>query len=61
MCLFTYQGTFFIECTESYGKPFSFAQINCWTDTKLETVWKSLIVYNTFCACSNLREGARCV
>ena len=39
----------------------SFAQINCWTDTKLETVWNSLIVYNMFYACSVSREGARCV
>lgn len=39
----------------------SFAQINYWIDTKLETVWNSLIVYNILCACSVVREGARCI
>lgn len=39
----------------------SFVQLKCWTDTKLETVWNSLIVYNVLCACSFPREGTRCI
>lgn len=46
---------------EGRGNVVSFALINCWIDTKLETVWKSLIVYNMLCACAVSREGSRCI
>ena len=52
---------FYLIHAELWKIVVSFAQIKCWTDTKLETVWNSLIVYNMLCACSVLREGARCI
>lgn len=52
---------FYLIHAEVWETAVSFAQINCWIDTKLWTVWNSLIVYNMFCACSVSREGARCI
>lgn len=52
---------FYLMYAELWETVVSFAQTNCWTDTKLETVWNSLIVYNVLCACSLPREGARCI
>lgn len=44
------------------GEPVvKFAPIYCGIDTKLETVWNRLIVYNMLCACAVPREGARCI
>lgn len=54
----TYRGTLSLIYAEQLGVFVTFAQRNCWLDTKLETVWNILIVYNTYCACSFSREGA---